>query len=162
MKEKIIGAYPDASGHFGTYGGRYVGETLVATLEELEIAYKEAKNDPAFISEMRSMLAHYAARPTPVDYAKRLSEHVGGAQIYLKREDCAHTGAHKINNVVGQGLLAKRMGKKKLIAETGAGQHGVATATIAARFGMECKVFMGVEDIRRQAPNVLRDRKSVV
>ena len=156
MKEKIIGAYPDASGHFGTYGGRYVGETLVATLEELEIAYKEAKNDPAFISEMRSMLAHYAARPTPVDYAKRLSEHVGGAQIYLKREDCAHTGAHKINNVVGQGLLAKRMGKKKLIAETGAGQHGVATATIAARFGMECKVFMGVEDIRRQAPNVLR------
>ncbi len=154
--KKIIGAYPDKSGHFGMYGGRYVGETLMAALEELEAAYKEAMRDPAFVAEFHEMLEHYAGRPTPVDYAKRLSDSIGGAQIYLKREDCAHTGAHKINNVVGQGLLARRMGKKKLIAETGAGQHGVATATIAARFGMECKVFMGAEDIARQAPNVLR------
>ena len=153
---KIIGNYPDSAGHFGPYGGRYVGETLVATLDELTKAYDDAKRDPAFIREFKSMLEHYAARPTPVDHIQRLSAHIGGAQIYLKREDCAHTGAHKINNVVGQGLLAKRMGKKKLIAETGAGQHGVATATIAARFGMECKVFMGKEDVARQAPNVLR------
>ena len=144
---KIIGNYPDSAGHFGPYGGRYVGETLVATLDELTKAYDDAKRDPAFIREFKSMLEHYAARPTPVDHIQRLSAHIGGAQIYLKREDCAHTGAHKINNVVGQGLLAKRMGKKKLIAETGAGQHGVATATIAARFGMECKVFMGKEDV---------------
>ncbi len=154
--KNIIGTFPDATGHFGTYGGRYVGETLIAALDNLSAAYDEAKNDPDFIREFESMLEHYAARPTPVDYAQRLSQHVGGAQIYLKREDCTHTGAHKINNVVGQGLLAKRMGKTKLIAETGAGQHGVATATIAARFGMECKVFMGKEDVERQAPNVLR------
>ncbi|MFA7174148.1 MAG: tryptophan synthase subunit beta [Kiritimatiellia bacterium] len=155
-KANLIGAYPDATGHFGTYGGRYVGETLIASLTELEEAWKSAKNDPEFMTEFRSMLRDYAGRPTPLDYAGRLSEDIGGARIYLKREDCAHTGAHKINNVIGQGLLAKRMGKKKVIAETGAGQHGVATATIAARFGMECKVFMGEEDIRRQAPNVLR------
>ena len=154
--KKLIGSHPDATGHFGPYGGRYVGETLIAALDKLAAAYAEAANDPAFDREFRDMLEHYAARPTPVDHAKRLSEHVGGAQIYLKREDCTHTGAHKINNVVGQGLLARRMGKKKLIAETGAGQHGVATATIAARFGMECKVFMGKEDVERQAPNVLR------
>ncbi len=148
--------YPDATGHFGKYGGRYVGETLMAALTELEEAWKVAKNSPEFMTEFRSMLTNYAARPTPLDHAARLSEHIGGAQIYLKREDCTHTGAHKINNVIGQGLLAKQMGKKKVIAETGAGQHGVATATIAARFGMECKVFMGAEDIRRQAPNVQR------
>ena len=150
--------YPDASGHFGPYGGRYVGETLIAALTDLEAAWTEAKHDPAFMAEFRAMLAHYAARPTPLDFAERLSNHIGGARIYLKREDCAHTGAHKINNVVGQGLLAKRMGKRNLIAETGAGQHGVATATIAARLGMSCKVFMGAEDVRRQAPNVLRMR----
>ena len=154
--KKLINQYPDATGHFGPYGGRYVGETLVAALDALTEAYQEAKHDPVFQRELAGMLKHYAARPTPVDYIQRLSDHVGGAKIYLKREDCTHTGAHKINNVVGQGLLAKRMGKKKLIAETGAGQHGVATATIAARFGMACQVFMGKEDIERQAPNVLR------
>lgn len=154
--KKIIGQYPDETGHFGKYGGRYVGETLVAALSELEAAWKEAKKSSEFMTEFRTMLRDYAGRPTPLDHAARLSEHIGGAQIYLKREDCAHTGAHKINNVVGQGILAKRMGKKKVIAETGAGQHGVATATIAARFGMECKVFMGAEDVRRQAPNVQR------
>ena len=154
--KKLINQYPDATGHFGPYGGRYVGETLVAALDALTEAYQEAKHDPVFQRELAAMLKHYAARPTPVDYIQRLSDHVGGAKIYLKREDCTHTGAHKINNVVGQGLLAKRMGKKKLIAETGAGQHGVATATIAARFGMACQVFMGKEDIERQAPNVLR------
>jgi len=154
--KKLINQYPDATGHFGPYGGRYVGETLVAALDALTEAYQEAKHDPVFQRELAGMLKHYAARPTPVDYIQRLSDHVGGAKIYLKREDCTHTGAHKINNVVGQGLLAKRMGKKKLIAETGAGQHGVATATIAARFGMACQVFMGTEDIERQAPNVLR------
>jgi tryptophan synthase beta chain len=148
--------YPDAAGHFGGYGGRYVGETLMAALTDLEVAWSEAKNDPAFMAEFRAMLANYAGRPTPLDFAERLSDHIGGARIYLKREDCAHTGAHKINNVVGQGLLARRMGKRNVIAETGAGQHGVATATIAARFGMSCKVFMGAEDVRRQAPNVLR------
>ncbi len=150
--------YPDATGHFGPYGGRYVGETLIAALTDLEAAWLEAKNDPAFQAEFRAMLTHYAARPTPLDFAERLSDHIGGARIYLKREDCAHTGAHKINNVVGQGLLARRMGKRNVIAETGAGQHGVATATIAARLGMSCKVFMGAEDVRRQAPNVLRMR----
>jgi len=153
---RIIGKYPDTTGHFGPYGGRYVGETLIAALSELEKSWKAASNDPEFMTEFRTMLRDYAGRPTPLDYARRLSEDIGGARIYLKREDCAHTGAHKINNVVGQGLLARRMGKKKVIAETGAGQHGVATATIAARFGMECKIFMGAEDVVRQAPNVLR------
>lgn len=154
--KKIIGQYPDETGHFGKYGGRYVGETLMAALTELEEAWGKAKQSTEFMNEFRDMLCNYAARPSPLDHAARLSEHIGGAQIYLKREDCNHTGAHKINNVVGQGLLAKHMGKKKVIAETGAGQHGVATATIAARFGMECKVFMGAEDVRRQAPNVRR------
>src|SRR5574344_1375404 len=158
MKNAYIGKYPDAAGHFGPYGGKYVGETLMATLEALEKAYNEAKADPAFWTEFHTMLEHYAARPTPVDHLQRLSDFISGAQLYLNREDCTHTSAHKINNVVGQGLLAKRMGKTKLIAETGAGQHGVATATIAARFGMECKVFMGSQDVERQAPNVMRMR----
>ena len=149
-------AQPDAGGHFGTFGGRYVGETLIAALDELKTAWDSAKNNPAFLAEFRAMLRDYAGRPSPLDYAERLTKKVGGAKIYLKREDCNHTGAHKVNNVVGQGLLARRMGKCNLIAETGAGQHGVATATIAARFGMSCKVFMGAEDVRRQAPNVLR------
>jgi tryptophan synthase beta chain len=155
-REKILGAYPDSHGHFGKFGGRYVGETLITALTELEEAWNQACHDKGFMQEFKDMLRNYAARPTPLYYAQRLSEQLGGARIYLKREDCAHTGAHKINNVVGQGLLAKYMGKTKVIAETGAGQHGVATATIAARFGMECKVFMGAEDIHRQAPNVQR------
>ncbi len=150
--------YPDSSGHFGPYGGRYVGETLIAALEELETAWFTASADPAFMESFHTMLRNYAGRPTPLDFAERLSDHIGGARIYLKREDCTHTGAHKINNVIGQGLLARYMGKGKLIAETGAGQHGVATATIAARFGLECKIFMGAEDVRRQAPNVDRMR----
>ena len=152
----LIGQYPDATGHFGPYGGRFVGETLMSALLDVEAAWKSAKNDPAFMADFRAMLRDYAGRPTPLDFAERLSAHVGGARLWLKREDCTHTGAHKINNVVGQGLLARRMGKKRVIAETGAGQHGVATATIAARFGFDCKVFMGAEDIRRQAPNVRR------
>ena len=157
MKTKHLeGHYPDATGHFGCYGGRYVGETLISALTDLETAWNAAKEDPAFMAEFHSLLTNYAGRPTPLDFAERLSSHIGGARIYLKREDCAHTGAHKINNVIGQGLLARRMGKRHVIAETGAGQHGVATATITARFGMGCKVFMGEEDVRRQAPNVLR------
>jgi len=149
---------PDARGHFGPFGGRYVGETLMPALIELEAAYREASADPAFLAEYADMLATYVGRPTPLDHAQRLTAHAGGAQIWLKREDLAHSGAHKINNTVGQGLLARRMGKHRLIAETGAGQHGVATATIAARLGMACKVFMGAEDVRRQAPNVHRMR----
>jgi len=147
---------PDKQGHFGPYGGRYVSEILMTCILDLEKAYKEVKQDPAFIKELDSLLKDYAGRPTPLYYAKNLSEKLGGAKIYLKREDLLHTGAHKINNTLGQGLLARWMGKKKVIAETGAGQHGVATATAAAIFGMECKVFMGVEDIKRQAPNVQR------
>jgi tryptophan synthase beta chain len=150
--------YPDAKGHFGPYGGRYVGETLMPAILELEQAYKKYFQDQAFNHELTDLLKHYVGRPTPLYFAKRLTEHLKGASIYLKREDLAHTGAHKINNTLGQALLAKHMGKAKLIAETGAGQHGVATATTAALFGMECKVFMGVEDIRRQAPNVKRMR----
>jgi tryptophan synthase beta chain len=156
MNEPLIGKYPDATGHFGAFGGRYVGETLMCALEELDVARRGAMADPSFMREFHAMLKNYVGRPTPVDFAARLTAHVGGAHIYLKREDLTHTGAHKINNTVGQALLAKRMGKKRIIAETGAGQHGVATATVAARFGMECKVFMGVEDIKRQAPNVRR------
>ena len=153
---ELIGKYPDATGHFGAFGGRYVGETLMCALEELDAARIAAMSDPVFMHEFRALLKNYVGRPTPVDFAARLTAHVGGAHIYLKREDLTHTGAHKINNTVGQALLARRMGKKRIIAETGAGQHGVATATVAARFGMECKVFMGVEDIKRQAPNVRR------
>ena len=148
--------YPDAMGHFGPYGGRYVGESLMPAILELEQAYKKYSQDPAFNDELTKLLQHYVGRPTPLYFAKRLTKHLKGASIYLKREDLAHTGAHKINNTLGQALLAKHMGKTNLIAETGAGQHGVATATTAALFGMECKIFMGAEDIKRQAPNVKR------
>ena len=149
---------PITPGRFGAYGGRYVPETLMAALEELEHAYAEAQADPGFSVELDGLLAHYAGRPTPLYYAKRLSETLGGAKIYLKREDLLHTGAHKINNCLGQGLLARRMGKHRIIAETGAGQHGVATATVCALFGMECVIYMGEEDMRRQELNVFRMR----
>ena len=152
----LMGSGPDASGHFGPYGGRYVGETLMPALLELDAARRAAMADPVFLESFRAMLRDYVGRPTPFDFAARLTACAGGARIYLKREDLAHTGAHKINNTVGQALLARRMGKRRLIAETGAGQHGVATATVAARFGMECRVFMGAEDVKRQAPNVRR------
>ena len=147
---------PDALGHFGPYGGIFVAETLIPALEELKEAYLQAQRDPLFQAEYEYDLKHYVGRPSPVYHAKRLSELLGGAQIYLKREDLNHTGAHKINNCIGQAILAKRMGKRRVIAETGAGQHGVATATVAARFGMECVVYMGSEDMRRQAANVYR------
>src|SRR5579859_2575121 len=149
---------PDASGHFGPYGGRFVPEVLMAPLEELEHAYHKSAADPAFQAELADLLHNYAGRPTPLYYAKRLSEMLGGAKIYLKREDLLHTGAHKINNCLGQALLARRMGKKRIIAETGAGQHGVATATVCALFGLECVVYMGEEDMRRQRLNVFRMR----
>jgi tryptophan synthase beta chain len=154
----MITSEPDSSGHFGPYGGRYVPEVLMAPLEELERAYCAARSDASFRDELNDLLAHYAGRPTPLYYAKRLSEALGGARIYLKREDLLHTGAHKINNALGQGLLAKRMGKRRVIAETGAGQHGVATATACALFGLECVVYMGEEDMRRQQLNVFRMR----
>jgi tryptophan synthase beta chain len=147
---------PDAGGHFGPYGGVFVAETLTAALDELRGAYEAARRDPAFEAEFRHELKHYVGRPSPIYPAKRLSEKCGGAQIYLKREDLNHTGAHKINNTVGQALLARRMGKPRVIAETGAGMHGVAAATVAARYGMECVVYMGAEDILRQAANVYR------
>lgn len=147
---------PDSRGHFGPYGGIFVAETLMAALEELRVEYDRARNDPAFMAEFEYELKHYVGRPSPIYHAKRLSEAYGGAQIYLKREDLNHTGAHKINNTIGQALLARRMGKKRVIAETGAGQHGVASATVAARYGMECVVYMGAEDVARQAPNVYR------
>ncbi len=147
---------PDGMGHFGIYGGRYVAETLMPVLKEVATAYEEAKRDPAFEAEFRRLLTDYVGRPSPLYFAERLTESYGGARVYLKREDLNHTGAHKVNNTLGQALLAKRMGKKRLMAETGAGQHGVATATAAALFGMECIVYMGEEDIRRQAPNVKR------
>jgi tryptophan synthase beta chain len=147
---------PDAQGHFGQYGGVFVSETLIAALDELKEAYAIAQRDPQFIAEFEYDLKHYVGRPSPVYHAKRWSELLGGAQIYLKREDLNHTGAHKINNCIGQAMLARRMGKPRVIAETGAGQHGVATATVAARYGMECVVYMGSEDIKRQAANVYR------
>lgn len=149
-------AMPDSRGHFGPYGGIFVAETLIAALDELKAAYAAAQNDPAFVAEYNYELAHYVGRPSPIYHAKRWSELLGGAQIYLKREDLNHTGAHKVNNCIGQALLARRMGKPRVIAETGAGQHGVATATVAARYGMECVVYMGAEDVRRQAANVYR------
>lgn len=152
------GQLPDARGHFGRYGGKFVPETLMAALTELEKVYLEAKADPGFQSELQGYLRHYVGRPTPLYFARRLTEHLGGARIYLKREDLCHTGAHKINNTMGQILLTRRMGKSRVIAETGAGQHGVATATVAARFGLACEVFMGTEDMRRQALNVVRMR----
>ncbi|MBI2217779.1 MAG: tryptophan synthase subunit beta [Candidatus Rokubacteria bacterium] len=147
---------PDAGGHFGRFGGRYVPETLMAPLLELERAYAAAQKDRRFTARLKELFRSYAGRPTPLYFAARLTEHAGGARIYLKREDLCHTGAHKINNVLGQGLLAERMGKKRLIAETGAGQHGVATATIAGLLGLECEVYMGAEDVERQALNVFR------
>ena len=147
---------PDARGHFGPYGGVFVAETLTKALAELLAAYEQARKDPQFDAEFRYELKHYVGRPSPVYHAKRLSERCGGAQIYIKREDLNHTGAHKINNTIGQALLARRMGKCRVIAETGAGMHGVAAATVAARYGMECVVYMGVEDLRRQAQNVYR------
>jgi len=147
---------PDKNGHFGIFGGRYVAETLMPALIELEKAYKESRKDSHFKKEYSYFLKYYAGRETPLYLAQRLTEELGGARIYLKREDLNHTGSHKINNTLGQALLARRMGKKRVIAETGAGQHGVATATVAALFGMECQIFMGEEDIRRQAPNVFR------
>ena len=149
---------PDLGGHFGPYGGRFVPEVLMAPLEEIEQAYLEARTDPEFQAELADLLANYAGRPTPLYYARRLSEKLGGARIYIKREDLLHTGAHKINNCLGQALLARRMGKKRIIAETGAGQHGVATATVCALFGIECIVYMGEEDMRRQRLNVFRMR----
>jgi tryptophan synthase beta chain len=151
-------AVPDSRGRFGPYGGRYVPETLVAPLEELERAYAEARADSSFQPELDAMLRNFAGRPTPLQFAARLTEHFGGPRIYLKREDLLHTGAHKINNCIGQGLLAVRMGKRRVIAETGAGQHGVATATIAARLGLSCTVYMGTEDMERQRLNVFRMR----
>ena len=160
MASVILPANPSESrpGRFGVYGGRYVPETLVAALDELEHAYEEAKADAAFQAELSSLLADYAGRPTPLYFAKRLTESLGGAKIYLKREDLLHTGAHKINNALGQGLLAKRMGKKRVLAETGAGQHGVATATVCALLGLECVVYMGDVDMERQDLNVKRMR----
>ncbi len=147
---------PDPRGHFGQFGGRYVAETLMPALLELEENYKQCQADPSFQAEFDSYLKNYVGRPSPLYFAERLTEHLGGAKIYLKREDLNHTGAHKVNNTVGQILLARRMGKRKVIAETGAGQHGVATATVAALFGLECDIFMGTEDIRRQSLNVFR------
>ncbi|HWZ49181.1 MAG TPA: tryptophan synthase subunit beta [Herbaspirillum sp.] len=148
--------FPDATGHFGRYGGSFVAETLTHALTELTEAYAKYQHDPQFLAEFHSELKHFVGRPSPIYHARRWSEQAGGAQIYFKREDLNHTGAHKINNVIGQALLAKRMGKRRIIAETGAGQHGVATATICARFGMECVVYMGSEDIKRQLQNVYR------
>ena len=149
---------PDEHGHFGRYGGMFVAETLMGPLEELRLAYERYRNDATFLAELNHDLHHFVGRPSPLYHAKRWSQQLGGAQIYLKREDLNHTGAHKINNTVGQALLAQRMGKRRIIAETGAGQHGVATATVAARFGMDCVVYMGAEDIQRQAINVYRMR----
>ncbi len=147
---------PDERGHFGIFGGRYVAETLMPLILEVEKAYDAAKADPAFQAELDDYLAHYVGRPSPLYFAERLTEHYGGAKIYFKRDELNHTGAHKINNCMGQILLARRMGKKRIIAETGAGQHGVATATVCARFGLDCVVYMGATDIERQAPNVFR------
>ena len=151
---------PDKSGHFGPYGGSFVPETLYHPLSELNEAYKEAQADPNFRQELNALLKSFAGRPTELYFAKRLTEEIGGAQIFLKREDLLHTGAHKINNALGQALLARRMGKKRIIAETGAGQHGIATAAVCAKFGLECKIYMGAEDMRRQALNVFRMRLS--
>jgi len=147
---------PDARGHFGPYGGTFVAETLIHALDELKAAYERYRRDPEFVAEYRSELKHFVGRPSPVYHAARLSREIGGAQIHLKREDLNHTGAHKVNNTIGQALLARRMGKPRVIAETGAGQHGVATATVAARYGMQCVVYMGSEDVKRQSPNVYR------
>jgi tryptophan synthase beta chain len=157
-KQAVVTDYnlPDERGHFGPYGGLFVGETLMESIEELNEAYAKYMQDPEFLAELDADLHDYVGRPSPIYHAARLSKETGGAQIYLKREDLNHTGAHKINNTIGQALLAKRMGKTRIIAETGAGQHGVATATVAARLGLECVIYMGAEDIQRQSPNVYR------
>ena len=155
-KPESLRAGPDARGHFGAFGGRYVAETLMPLILDLEREYTAAKADPAFRAELDYLLKHYVGRPSPLYFAEPLTRHLGGAKIYLKREELNHTGAHKINNCIGQILLAKRMGKTRIIAETGAGQHGVATATVAARFGLPCTIFMGARDIERQMPNVFR------
>ena len=154
--EEFLSTLPNNTGHFGPYGGRFVSETLMSALTDLENKYKELKNDPEFVKEFDRDLADYVGRPSPLYFAERLTREVGGARIYLKREDLNHTGAHKVNNTIGQALLAKYIGKPRVIAETGAGQHGVASATVAARMNLECKVFMGEEDVRRQALNVYR------
>jgi len=156
LTEEMLKALPDARGHFGAYGGRFVSETLFDSLMTLEREYKRLKDDPEFQAEFDRDLAHYVGRPSPLYFAERLTRETGGAQIWLKREDLNHTGAHKVNNTIGQALLARFLGKKRVIAETGAGQHGVATATVCARLGLECHVFMGEEDIKRQSPNVYR------
>jgi len=158
MGDKLIGQAPDSRGHFGPYGGRFVAETLMVPLQELQAAYDHYLQDPDFLAELDDDLRHYVGRPSPLYFAQRWSERLGGARIYLKREDLNHTGAHKVNNTVGQALLAKRMGKTRIIAETGAGQHGVATATVAARLGLKCVIYMGAVDIARQAINVYRMR----
>ena len=158
VTEARVSAVPNALGRFGDYGGRFVPETLMFALDQLDRAYREAKADPAFNDEFQSILENYVGRPSRLYYADRLTRHAGGAKIYLKREDLNHTGAHKINNAIGQAMLARRMGKKRIIAETGAGQHGVASATAAALFGLECRVYMGSEDVRRQELNVFRMR----
>ncbi len=147
---------PDERGHFGPYGGTFVAETLIHALDELKAAYEHYRRDPEFVAEFKRELKHFVGRPSPIYHAARLSREIGGAQIFLKREDLNHTGAHKVNNTIGQALLARRMGKPRVIAETGAGQHGVASATVAARYGMECVVYMGSEDVKRQSPNVYR------
>ena len=156
ITKEMLSQLPDDKGHFGPYGGRFVSETLMSSLLDLESKYNALKNDPDFIAEFDKDLANYVGRPSPLYFAERLSREVGGARIYLKREDLNHTGAHKVNNTIGQALLAKYLGKPRVIAETGAGQHGVASATVAARLGLDCKVFMGIEDVRRQALNVYR------
>ncbi|HEU0220898.1 MAG TPA: pyridoxal-phosphate dependent enzyme, partial [Paracoccaceae bacterium] len=147
---------PDERGRFGKYGGRFVSETLMPLILDLEAEYRRAKDDPAFWAEMQDLWTHYVGRPSPLYFAERLTAHFGGAKVYFKRDELNHTGAHKINNVLGQILLARRMGKSRIIAETGAGQHGVATATVCARFGLQCVVYMGATDIERQKPNVFR------
>ncbi|HXK53254.1 MAG TPA: pyridoxal-phosphate dependent enzyme, partial [Hyphomicrobiales bacterium] len=159
MSVKAVNSFrsgPDEQGRFGIYGGRFVAETLMPLILELERAYEAARKDPAFRAEMDGYLTHYVGRPSPLYFAERLTEHCGGAKIYLKREELNHTGAHKVNNVLGQILLARRMGKTRIIAETGAGMHGVATATLCARFGLDCVVYMGEVDVARQQPNVFR------
>ena len=155
-KDIDFAAYPDARGHFGQFGGQFVSETLMAAVSELERSYRQLSQDAAFHAEFDHDMAHYVGRPSPLYFAERMTRELGGAQIFLKREDLNHTGAHKVNNTIGQALLAKAMGKTRIIAETGAGQHGVATATVAARLGLECHVYMGVDDIARQTANVYR------
>jgi len=154
----ILQSSTTAPGRFGPYGGRYVPETLMVPLFELERAYEEAKSDARFQAQLQDLLKHFAGRPTPLQFASRLTERLGGPRVYLKREDLLHTGAHKINNAIGQGLLAKKMGKPRIVAETGAGQHGVASASVAAHLGLDCVVYMGTEDMARQALNVSRMR----